>query len=96
MNPIVGSSVTLQGTFRDSETGALYDPDDVILNVLDPLGTVTSPVPDNPSTGIFEYQLLLDVAGMWLFQFVGTTDDLIAIAEGQVCAAQSIFAGASA
>ena len=95
MNPIVGSSVTLQATFRETD-GNLYDPDTVELNIVDPLGIGSTPAPTNESTGIWQYVLLLDTPGMWQFQFVGTTDDLIAIAEDNVCAQASIFAESSA
>lgn len=93
MNPIVGATVTLQATFRDI-AGGLVDPI-VMLYVRDPLGVESTPVPTNPSTGVFEYELTLDVVGVWRWRWEGESTEGTIVCEGVVCADASVFVGAS-
>jgi hypothetical protein len=95
VNPIVGSTVTLQASYLDADS-VPYDPDSVDLEVIDPLGVLSTPTPVNVEVGVYEHLLLLDQAGLWAFRFTGTTDQTVAVAEDTVCASDSIFAQASA
>lgn len=81
---IVGESRTTQVTFRDQD-GTLVDPSSVTLTIRDPEGTVTTPTPDNPSTGVYEHEIDFDEAGWWRWQWSGTTSEGTVIAECQEC-----------
>lgn len=93
MNPIVGATVTLQATFRDIN-GDLVDPV-VTLTIRDPLGAVTTPVPTNPSTGVFQHELDLDLAGVWRWRWEGVSTEGTIVCEDLICADASVFVGAS-
>lgn len=83
MNPVIGQTVTLQATFRDA-AGALVDPV-VTLTVEDPNGAVTTPATTNPSVGVFQADVTLDVAGYWSYRFSGVASGATTVCEGEVC-----------
>lgn len=88
---VTGQTVTLRATFRDI-AGDLIDPSIVVLTVEDPDDNVDSPVPTNPSVGVYEHQLTLDEAGWWDFRYEGTTSEGTSVCEGTVCALASAMA----
>lgn len=94
MNPTTGSSRILTATFRDT-AGDLIDPV-VTLMIRDPSGDVDSPTPDNPSVGIYTYDLLLEEPGIYDWQWTGTTGQGSETCEGSICVLESVFAGISA
>jgi hypothetical protein len=66
----VGDLVPLQATFRDA-AGALANTT-VALTVRAPDGTITTPTPTNPSTGVYHYDLAASQPGLWWYTFKGT------------------------
>lgn len=86
--PIVGQSVILQATFTDTD-GELTNPSSVDLTIEAPDGTITTPAPTNPSTGVFQHQLDLDKAGDWDYRWEGSTSEGTAVCEGRICALES-------
>lgn len=89
-NPIQGSSRILQALFTD-ENGNPVDPD-VTLHIRDPLGTITSPTPDNPAVGTYEYELDLDLAGWWDWEYQGSSVEGSESCSGKICVDASVFA----
>lgn len=87
MDPIVGASRILQATFRDLN-GALVDPD-VVLTIRDPEDDVTTPAFTNPSTGVFEHEVILDVVGIWYYEWEGSSVDGVEICDGSICVVAS-------
>jgi len=83
-NPIIGQSVILQATFKDTD-GVLVDPSSVTLTIEDPDGTVTTPAPTNQSTGVYQHSLDLDLAGDWDYRWEGDTTEGAAVCEGRIC-----------
>lgn len=67
----VGESRTLWSEWTDS-TGTPLNPV-VTLTVLDPDGTVTTPIPSNPVVGRFEHVQTFDVVGIWYVEWMGET-----------------------
>lgn len=86
--PIVGQSVVLQATFTDTD-GNLVDPSSVTLTIEAPDGTTTTPVPTNPSVGVYQHTLDLDEAGDFDYRWEGDTTEGTAVCEGRVCAVAS-------
>lgn len=86
--PIVGQTVILQATFKDTDGGNV-DPSSVDLTIEDPDGNITTPTPSNPEVGVYEHQLDLDTDGDWDYRFEGTTSEGTAVCEGRVCAIAS-------
>lgn len=67
----VGDAATLKAKFTTA-AGAAVDPTTVVLKVLDPDGTQSTPTPTNPAVGEYEYVQSLTKAGKWLYRFEGT------------------------
>jgi hypothetical protein len=67
----IGDRVRLTGTFHD-EAYALANPSVVTLTVRKPDGTLLTPTPTNPSTGVFTALVDLDTSGRWTFRYAGT------------------------
>src|SRR3954469_17416489 len=67
----IGDAVPLEATFRNT-AGTLTNPTAVTLTVRAPDGTVTTPSPTNPSTGVFHYDLSVTQPGLWWYTFKGT------------------------
>jgi hypothetical protein len=73
-----GSLVRLAVKFRsrnpDQTPGPLYDPAVVLFSWRDPNGTTGSASPpdvSNPMEGIYFYDLLVDVVGLWRYRIEG-------------------------
>lgn len=66
----LGQTVTL--TARFTVGGVLTDPSSTALTVRSPSGTVTTPTPDAPSTGVRTYLLVCNEPGLWTYRFEGT------------------------
>ena len=88
MTPIVGQTVILQATFTDI-AGVLVDPSSVTLTIEAPDGTITTPVPTNPSVGVYQHPLDLDESGDFDYRWEGDTTEGTAVCEGRVCAIAS-------
>lgn len=54
---------------RDPQTGALFDPDEIMVRLKDPAGTVTAIVPVRLSEGIYEARGVFDKPGTWFRQW---------------------------
>src|SRR4051812_29508852 len=67
----IGDAVPLEATFRNT-AGTLTNPTAVTLTVRAPDGTITTPSPTNPSTGVFHYDLSVTQPGLWWYTFKGT------------------------
>lgn len=80
-----GATVTTTATFTDI-AGALVDPATVELTVQAPDGTQTTPVPTNPSVGVYAHEQTLDQTGNWWFHWEGETEEGTAVTECVVCA----------
>lgn len=70
------TQVELSGTFRDSD-GALADPTEVVVEVLDPTGVVTAyqyseAEVTRASLGVFTKAVTLNASGVWHYRFKGT------------------------
>lgn len=90
----VGESRVVSVTFRLTD-GTLVDPASVTLTVREPDGTTTTPTPLNPSVGVYQYTLTFDEAGIWRWQWSGTTTEGTVIAECSECVdASSVLVGA--
>lgn len=87
-----GDTITLQATFRDI-AGDLVDPSTVTLTVEDPDGNQTTPSTTNPSVGVYEAQVDLDLAGWWSYRWEGETTEGTKICEGRVCPCASALTG---
>ena len=87
-SPIIGQTVVLQATFKDI-AGVLVDPSSVTLTIEDPSGDETTPVPTNPSVGVYQHPLDLDEVGDWDYRWEGDTTEGTAVCEGRVCVVSS-------
>lgn len=67
----VGDLVPLEATFRNT-AGVATNPTGVTLTVRAPDGTVTTPTPTNPSTGVYHFDLAASQAGLYWYTFKGT------------------------
>lgn len=86
-DPIIGSTVTIQATFKDIN-GALVDPV-VTLTVNDPSGDVTTPAPTNPSVGVYQHELDLNEAGIWKWRWEGDSTEGNVVCESSICVSPS-------
>lgn len=87
---LVGNERVLRATFRDSVTGQLVDPSTVRMQVKDPTGVEQSYTPTHVSTGIWTYNFVFSIAGIYVYQFSGS-GTYIAVAEKQVVVTESAF-----
>jgi hypothetical protein len=87
-DPLVGSTVLIQITVTDPVTG---DPAaaTVDLVIQAPDGTETTPVPTNPSVGVYQHYLALDAAGWWTAYWTATSGEYVTVKECSVCASAS-------
>lgn len=67
-----GTSVRVQVTYTNSETGALEDPQAVTVKAMKPDQTVVDLVPTNPSVGVWEAVVQTDQEGTWYARFFAT------------------------
>lgn len=68
----VGDLVQLTATFTAVATGATINPTTVDFYVKKPNGTTLTPIPSNPSLGVYTTQVSIDEAGEWLWRVTGT------------------------
>lgn len=92
-NPIVGSTVNVQITVTDPDTGDLTNAT-VDLVIRDPSGNESSVVPTNPSTGVYSYYLTLDEDGWWYAIWTVTLGNYVTVKECGVCATATVLVGA--
>lgn len=79
----IGNEILLKGTFTNSG-GTLITPTTITLRIKNPAGTVTVVTTaslTNPSTGIYQYTLLLNVKGIWSYRFEGAGNVVVASEE---------------
>lgn len=70
----IGDTVRLTAGFSNA-AGALADPATVALTVTKPDGTLLAgTTPTNTSTGLYGYDLVPDMAGLWRYRWVSTGD----------------------
>lgn len=67
----IGDVVELSVTFTN-DAGTPANPSAIELRILSPAGTVTTPTPTNPSTGVYTYLLSPTVPGWWAYRFTGS------------------------
>ena len=85
----------VRATYTDA-AGTLYDPDTVVMTVVDPAGTVTNPTPANPSVGVYDFDFQLDLAGIWFYDVVATgPDGAVVVSRANVCALAPLVEAAS-
>lgn len=83
----VGTTKRITASFRNI-AGTLANPTSVVLTVLAPDGTTTTPTPVNDSAGVYHYDVTLDQAGVWRWGWDG--DGTIDVAsQGDVYVARS-------
>lgn len=86
MSYVQGTKVKVIGEFTDPDTGALEDPDDVVVSVWPPAGTATSIRRFSDATGVTKvadgvYQTVIDTsaaAGEYVYVIEGEGDDAVA------------------
>lgn len=89
-NKFVGASHSPIAEFLDA-LGALYDPDTVTITVQPPSGIDLFPAVTHPSLGTFASSWVLDEAGMWFFEFVGSgPDGEVVVVRGSVCVLRAL------
>lgn len=91
-NPIVGSTVLIQITVINPDTGNLEDAS-VDLVIRDPSGNESSVSPTNPSTGVYEYYLALDEEGWFYAIWTVTSGSYVTVKECGVCAGATVLVG---
>jgi hypothetical protein len=67
----VGDAVPLFVNFTN-KAGAPTDPTTVVLTITNPAGVTTTPATTHPSTGHYEYDLLVTAAGTWDWEWTAT------------------------
>lgn len=81
------------GPFKDRD-GVLVDPSVVVITVTDPATvttTYTGLALTHPSVGVYELELLVDLAGIWRVRMEGTiTGDGTAVSEFGFCVDPSL------
>lgn len=70
----VGDTTTLRTTAFDADGDGIA-PDSITLTLTEPDGTVSTPVPTNPSVGDYQHDQLLDMGGVWRYRWVTTGDN---------------------
>lgn len=78
----IGDRVMLSATFKASD-GVGTDPTTVVLKVMAPDGTSTTPTPTSEGFGVYWHPLDLTQAGRWVFRWTGT-GAVIATEEGTI------------
>lgn len=68
----VGDTAHLTSEFAVTTTDQLADPTTVTVSWTDPNGNTTTVTPVRDSQGVYHYDLLLTLAGVWQYSFVGT------------------------
>lgn len=66
-----GQLVRVSVTFQDT-TGAYVDPTTVVLTVIDPAGTTTTPSVTKDSLGHYHADVNANLSGTWKYRFTGT------------------------
>ena len=74
---MVGQGVTVKGTYTNAATGAFVDPDDACVDILDPMGdlttykyTDTKTLVTKASTGIYTFNVdTTDSDGRWQYRW---------------------------
>lgn len=74
----LGQTVKVSTTFSTA-AGTPANPTTVVLTVRSPSGDATTPTPTNTGTGIYEAILAPDEAGVWRYEFKGTTGTAVAV-----------------
>lgn len=69
---LIGNELTLMGTFTNKMTGQPADPGTIVLTIQDPTGDVETFTPTKQGTGVYTYDYIFDVAGVYTYQFSGT------------------------
>lgn len=92
-NPLVGSTVLIQITVTDPDTG---EPSDATVDLVirDPDGDETTVSPTHADTGVYEYFLPLTEDGWWYAIWTVTSGGLTTVKECGVCAAPTVLVGA--
>lgn len=93
-DPLVGSTVLIQITVTDPVTGALAAAS-VDLTIQAPDGTETTPVPTNPSLGVYQHFLTLSQEGWWYAIWTATSGSFVTVKECSVCASASALVSVS-
>ena len=86
---VVGDSVRCHAIFR-LMTGAVTDPTTIVAKHEDPSGTETTPTATKTTAGRYYFDLTIDEAGTWSFQFVGT-GDIVAAGEATFTVESTVF-----
>lgn len=66
-----GDLVRLSATFTDA-AGAVADPTTVVLRLLAPDGTASTPATVKDSVGVYHYDLSITATGYWSYRWEGT------------------------
>jgi hypothetical protein len=61
----VGETVVLTATFKDPDTGELFDPLGIVFKVMPPRATPTEPVPTRASLGVWQVEQPVNTTGQW-------------------------------
>lgn len=68
----LGTQLVLATTFLDPTSRQPVNPTTVVLELRDPLGTVTTPGVSNASTGVYKALVTPAIAGIWSVRWAGT------------------------
>lgn len=85
---LIGTELPLRATFTDLITGQLVDPSTIVLKVKDPTGTVTDYTPTRQSLGVWSYNYLFSVAGVYFYRFEAS-GNFVAVGEKSLMVAAS-------
>ncbi len=67
----IGDTITPYVDFKNA-AGAAAAPTTVVLTVLKPNGTTSTPAVTTPSLGRYEATVAIDQSGTWTYRWVGT------------------------
>lgn len=85
-----GDVARISNTFYNFSNVAT-NPTSVVLRVLDPAGTTTTPSPTSDGSGVYHYDLTLNLPGKWYYRWEGTGTLVAATPDGEIVVSDSRF-----
>jgi hypothetical protein len=92
---LIGNAILLEATFTD-ELEVPVAPTTVTLRIKNPDEAITvlsAADLTNPSTGVYEYSLLLNISGVWTYRFEGTGNMNVTFEESVIVKPSDIVDG---
>lgn len=82
--PSVGNVARLSGSFTLQDGVTLADPTTVTVSVKPPGATPTVNTPTRDGTGLYHFDVTLNVVGDWYYRFQGTGAVVAQTADGHI------------